>query len=77
MQRFTKRESSLSRNARHFAYSTVSKILARSRGLDSSVQESKPNMPAPAAEMNGANAPAATLDTSRRDSMSSGWFVHS
>ena len=34
----TKRESSLSRKLRHFAYSTESKIFARSRGLDSSVQ---------------------------------------
>ena len=34
----TKRLSSLSRKPRHFAYSIVSKILARSRGRDSSVQ---------------------------------------
>ena len=45
----TNRESSLSRKLRHFVYSTESKIFARSRGLDSSVQFLKPNMPAPAA----------------------------
>ncbi len=33
----TNRLSSLSRNERHFMYSELSKILARSRGLDSSV----------------------------------------
>src|SRR5580698_3852342 len=41
MTRFTKRESSLSRNDRHFPNSTVSNILARSRGFESSVHESK------------------------------------
>ena len=77
MTRLTKRESSLSRKLRHFVNSTVSKILARSRGLDNSVHESKPNMPAPAAVMKGAKAPAEILDISRNVSRSSGWFVHS
>jgi type VI secretion system protein ImpC len=73
----TKRLSSVSRKARHLAYSCVSKIFARSRGLLSSVQFSKPNMPAPTPETNGAKAAAATFDISRRVSTSSGWAVHS
>ena len=75
--RLTKRASSLSRKLRHLVYSCASKILARSRGLTSSGQLSKPNMPAPAAEMNGANAAAATLETRRSVSTSSGCCVHS
>jgi hypothetical protein len=68
----TKRESSLSRKLRHLVYSSVSKILARSRGRDSSVHSLKPNIEAPTPEMNGAKAAAATFETSRRSSMSSG-----
>ncbi|KAG1082909.1 hypothetical protein G6F40_014951 [Rhizopus arrhizus] len=56
------RLSSLSRNDFHLAYSTVSNTLARSRGLPRSVNVSRPNMPSPAAEMNGACAAAATCD---------------
>src|ERR1700733_3150685 len=72
MTRETKRASSVSRKPRHFMYSAVSKIFARSRGLVSSVQSSKPNMPAPAAETKGAKEAAAALEIRRSDSMSSG-----
>src|SRR5438270_901073 len=44
MTRLTNRESSLSRKLRHFVYSIVSKILARSRGRVSSVQLLNPNI---------------------------------
>src|SRR5947207_3327674 len=60
--RATYRESSDSRNDFHCAYSTLSKIFARSRGFDSSVQFSKLNIEAAVPETNGACDPAATLE---------------
>ena len=52
----TNRESGLSRNERHLALSTVSKIFSRSRGRASSRKSSKPNRCGLAAAMNGAKA---------------------
>ena len=71
------RESSESRNDRHFAYSAVSKILARSRGFARSVQSPNPNSFGSAAVTNGQNAAAATFDIFDRSSTSSGWFENS
>ena len=56
----TYRESSDSRNDFQGAYSTASKILARSRGLASSVKLSKLNSLGLALATNGACAAAAT-----------------
>ncbi len=56
------RASSESRYDFHFVYSTASKILARSRGLDSSEKLFSPKSDGDAAEMNGQNAAAATLE---------------
>src|SRR3546814_10117475 len=64
MARPTERESSYARNDFHLAYSTVSKILARSRGPDSSVKSSKPISSGEAADRNGACADAATCEIS-------------
>ncbi|MNV97261.1 hypothetical protein D3C71_1923610 [compost metagenome] len=59
------------------AYSTVSKIFARSRGPDISVNESQPNGSGEAAEMNGAWAAAATCEISSSRYMSSGLRLNS
>ncbi len=72
MVKLTKRESSESRNERHFVYSAESKILERSRGLESSDQSSKPIKLGSAAVKKGQNAAAATFDILLKNSMSSG-----
>src|SRR3546814_8292691 len=77
MARPTWRESSDARNDFHLAYSTVSKILARSRGPDSSVKSSKPISSGEAADRNGACADEATCEISSSRYMSSGFQVNS
>src|SRR3546814_20610399 len=70
-------ESSDARNDFHLAYSTVSKILARSRGPDSSVKSSKPISSGEAPDRNGACADEATCEISSTRYMSSGFTVDS
>ena len=71
--------SELVANAYQYAKGPASLRLTALGGgrLRVSVCDANPNIPAPAAEMNGAKAPAATFDTRRSVSMSSGWLVHS
>src|SRR6516225_9255681 len=69
----TKRESSDSRNDLYLVYSSPSKILARSRGVPTSVKLSRLNNSDDAAPKNGACAAAATLESFSSIATSCGW----